>query len=98
MSDERTAFGILLSDYLYWPLTWLQPAVSSLYDAVSGNRTIQINTVSVEVLDEKIRTLIEERLSGLGITAATGTNNSAQTREVSQDIVDMLGDLDLFNM
>ncbi len=66
----------------------------------NGNeqRSIQISTVSVDVLEDKIRSLIEERLSGIDLTAISGSNYSAQTKEVSQDIVDMLGDLDLFNM
>lgn len=63
---------------------------------------VKISTVTIDALEERIRRLIEERLAGIEsssiLSHAAHRAPSEQAKEVSQDIVDMLDDLDLFNM
>lgn len=59
---------------------------------------VKISTVTIDALEEHIRRLIEERLAGIDLSHAAHSAPSEQAKEVSQDIVDMLDDLDLFNM
>lgn len=52
---------------------------------------------STRMLDIKIQKLIEERLgSGVSLPAQEDQNASATAQQVSNDILDMLGDLDCF--
>lgn len=59
---------------------------------------VKISTVTIDALEAHIRRLIEERFSGIDLNRAASVVPSEQAKEVSQDIVDMLDDLDLFNM
>ena len=63
-----------------------------------ASRHVKISTVTIDALEEHIRRLIEERLAGIDLSHAAHGAPSEQAKEVSQDIVDMLDDLDLFNM
>ena len=57
----------------------------------------QISGIDPRVLETKIRQLIEERLgSGTPVTVETETNMPETAKQVSDDILDMLGDLDCF--
>lgn len=65
-------------------------------DAGSDHR-VNISTVSMSQVESKIRELIEEKLAGLQVVGATDSAAaSSQIEEVSQDIIDMIGDLELF--
>lgn len=57
---------------------------------------VSFQSVPMELLEMKIRQLVEERLGGAVVTAAFPKEHPEQVESVSQDIVDMLGDLELF--
>ena len=52
----------------------------------------------MELLETKIRQLVEERLGSVTTFPPTITAAPEQVEHVSQDIVDMLGDLELFQI
>ncbi len=62
------------------------------------HRHLKVSTISISSLEEHISRIIEERLSGIDLTSVSSAGPAAQAKEVSQDIVDMLGDLDLFTI
>lgn len=65
-----------------------------------GKSAVQVNVTGVDprMLEEKIRQLIEERLgSGVPLNAQAGTNTPDTAKQVSNDILDMLSDLDCFS-
>lgn len=57
---------------------------------------LSFQSVPMELLEAKIRQLVEERLGGAVITAGSIKDQPEQVESVSQDIMDMLGDLELF--
>ena len=65
--------------------------------AANVDHRVSISTVSMGQVEAKIRELIEEKLAGLQVV---GTSDSVPVSnhidEVSQDIIDMIGDLELF--
>ncbi len=65
------------------------------FESGDRSRSIQINKIPIGTLENEIRRLIEERLSGIDIASLSNTT-IAEATDVSQDIVDMLEDLDLF--
>ncbi len=65
------------------------------FESGDRRRSIQINKIPIGSLEDEIRRLIEERLSGIDI-ASLSNPAIEEAATVSQDIVDMLGDLDLF--
>ena len=58
---------------------------------------IKVSTVTLSSLEEQISKMIETKLSTMDFVSVPTQTASEQVKEVSQDIVDMLGDLDLFN-
>lgn len=58
--------------------------------------TVSFQSVPMELLEMKIRQLVEERLGSVTTFPQTNTAVPEQVEHVSQDIVDMLGDLELF--
>ena len=65
----------------------------------NGRGSVQFNISGVDprMLEIKIRKLIEERLgSGVPLPAQKDLNAPAAAKQVSNDILDMLGDLDCF--
>ncbi len=68
-------------------------------ELLSGKAVIQyrLSTLPPEQLEERIRQLIEERL-GSGIPVQQkGVDSAESTKQVSEDILDMLNDLDCFS-
>ncbi len=68
-------------------------------ELLSGKAVIQyrLSTLPPEQLEERIRQLIEDRL-GSGIPVQQkGVGNAESTKQVSEDILDMLSDLDCFS-
>lgn len=59
---------------------------------------VTINTVSLGTLEAHISRLIEEKLRGIELPQHSENIPQEQAEEVSQDILDMLDDLNLFNM
>lgn len=59
---------------------------------------VTINTVSLGALEAHISRLIEEKLRGIELPPHSESIPQKQAEEVSQDIMDMLDDLNLFNM
>ena len=57
---------------------------------------IQLNGIPMDVIENRIRELVEEKLSGMHLEANTKVDPDIQSEQVSDDIMDMLGDLDLF--
>ena len=49
------------------------------------------------MLEAKIRQIVEERFGAGPIPAQTGASTSETTQQVSNDILDMLSDLDCFS-
>ena len=58
---------------------------------------IQIATFSLSDLEDKIRTIIEEKYISLMAVASPSESIAPDTKEIEQGIVDMLNDLELFN-
>ena len=62
-----------------------------------GSVQVNISGVDPRMLEIKIRKLIEEHLgSGVPLPAQEDQNTPATAKQVSNDILDMLGDLDCF--
>ncbi len=61
-----------------------------------GTLNISLNAVPQNYLEETVRRLIEERLSGVEIPKST-LQPVPDPDEVSSDIMDMLSDLEYFN-
>lgn len=59
---------------------------------------VNFQSVPMELLEAKIRQLVEERLGGTVLVAEPDNVQPEQVKSVSQDIVDMLGDLELFQI
>lgn len=59
---------------------------------------VTINTMSLDTLEAHISRLIEEKLRGIQLPPHSESITPEQAEEVSQDIMDMLDDLNLFNM
>lgn len=57
---------------------------------------VSFQSIPMELLESKIRQLVEERLGTMTTTAASREVTSKELDSVSQDIVDMLDDLELF--
>ena len=62
------------------------------------NSRVQVSTITLSSLEAHITRLIEQKLAAMDFQSLPVAPASEQVREVSQDIVDMLGDLDLFNI
>ena len=59
---------------------------------------VMVNTMSLDALEAHISRLIEEKLRGIELPPRGESIPHEQAEEVSQDIMDMLDDLNLFNM
>ena len=59
---------------------------------------VMVNTMSLDALEAHISKLIEEKLRGIELPPRGESIPHEQAEEVSQDIMDMLDDLNLFNM
>ena len=59
---------------------------------------VSFQSVPMELLETKIRQLVEERLGSVTTFPQTPNAVPEQVEHVSQDIVDMLGDLELFQI
>lgn len=59
---------------------------------------IKVSSVDITELETRIRQMIEERLAGIDLRGLISQNAHASAQEVSQDIMDMLGDLELFHI
>lgn len=59
---------------------------------------VTVNTISIDTLETHISRLIEEKLRGIQLPPHSEGIPQEQAEEVSQDIMDMLDDLNLFNM
>ena len=57
-----------------------------------------VNTVSLGALEAHISRIIEKKLRGIELPPHSESISQTQAEEVSQDILDMLDDLNLFNM
>ena len=57
---------------------------------------LTVQSVSMELLEMRIRQMIEERLGGVSVPKQPNMIEAEQVNNVSQDILDMLGDLELF--
>ena len=57
---------------------------------------VSYQSIPMELLESKIRQLVEERLGSVTTSHQTTIAVPEQVEHVSQDIVDMLGDLELF--
>ena len=57
---------------------------------------VSFQSIPMELLESKIRQLVEERLGPMTTTAASREFTSKELDSVSQDIVEMLDDLELF--
>ena len=57
---------------------------------------LTFQSVSMELLEMKIRQMIEEKLGGVSVPEQLNMSAAEQVDHVSQDILDMLGDLELF--
>ena len=65
-----------------------------------GDTKIRFHLVDpdTQMLEERIRKLIEERLgSGIPLPARDTASDTPDPKQVSSDIIDMLSDLDMFN-
>ena len=56
-----------------------------------------ISGIDPKMLEEKIRQIVEERLGGSPLPAQAEEISSETTQQVSNDILDMLSDLDCFS-
>lgn len=59
---------------------------------------VTVNTMALGALEAHISRLIEEKLRGIELPPRGESIPHEQAEEVSQDIMDMLDDLNLFNM
>ena len=59
---------------------------------------VTVNTVSIDALESHITKLIEDKLRVMNLQPQSAAIPSVQVEEVSHDILDMLDDLNLFNM
>ena len=59
---------------------------------------VTVNTMSLDALEAHISRLIEEKLRGIELPPNGENIPHEQAEEISQDIMDMLDDLTLFNM
>ena len=59
---------------------------------------VTVNTMSLGALEAHISRLIEEKLRGIELPSHSESIPQKQAEEVSQDIMDMLDELNLFNM
>ncbi|MBQ7898422.1 MAG: hypothetical protein IJ307_01050 [Bacteroidales bacterium] len=59
---------------------------------------VNYQSVPMKLLEMKIRELIKEQFGGLTISSELNNEKNEQVYNVSQDIVDMLGDLELFQL
>ena len=59
---------------------------------------VSYQSIPMELLETKIRQLVEERLGSVTTFPQTNTAVPEQVEHVSKDIVDMLGDLELFQI
>lgn len=59
---------------------------------------VSYQSIPMELLETKIRQLVEERLGSVATFPQTPNAVPEQVENVSQDIVDMLGDLELFQI
>lgn len=57
---------------------------------------LTVQSISMELLETRIRQMIEERLGGVSVPEQLNKTEADQVDHVSQDILDMLGDLELF--
>ena len=57
---------------------------------------LTVQSVSMELLEMKIQQMIEEKLGGGSVPEQLNMSAAEQLDTVSQDILDMLGDLELF--
>lgn len=57
---------------------------------------LTVQSISMELLEMKIRQMIEEKLDGVSVPEQLNMSAAEQEDHVSQDILDMLGDLELF--
>ena len=65
----------------------------------SGTQShIKVSSVDMTQLESRIRQMIEERLAGIDLGVASSQREKESVQEVSQDIMDMLGDLELFHI
>lgn len=59
---------------------------------------VQFSGTDQNQLEDIVRRLVEERLSEIQITEKTEAENPDTSAQVSNDIMDMLSDLDMFQM
>ena len=59
---------------------------------------VTINTVSMDAIEAHISRLIEEKLRRIELSLHSKSIPQEQAEKVNQDILDMLDDLNLFNM
>lgn len=59
---------------------------------------IKVSSVDMTQLETRIQEMIEERLAGIDLGMSAYQKENASVQEVSQDIMDMLGDLELFRI
>lgn len=59
---------------------------------------VSFQSVPMELLEMKIRQLVEERLGTAPLSAGAKEISATQVDSVSRDIVDMLDDLELFQI
>lgn len=61
---------------------------------------VNISSLSLQELEIKMQAMIEERLAGIDVPAIPPTSNclTSSAEAVSKDIMEMIGDLDLFNI
>ena len=57
---------------------------------------VQLNGIPMDVIECRIRELVEEKLSEMQLEIKPKADTEVRSEQVSDDIVDMLGDLDLF--
>ena len=57
---------------------------------------IQVNGIPMDMIERKIRELVEEKLSGMQLEVTSKPDRNIEPDQVSSDIMDMLGDLELF--
>ena len=59
---------------------------------------IKVSSVDMAELETRIRQMIEERLAGIDLGTPVSPKENAPVQQVSQDIMDMLEDLELFHI
>ena len=79
--------------------TFPPKTIMVIYAILSFRKTrVSYQSIPMELLETKIRQLVEERLGSVTTFPQTNTAVPEQVEHVSQDIVDMLGDLELFQI